>query len=370
MALKLDDGREVLGAFVRLFKLFLHFDGAYANEYKKCMLLNLLLWTYHINNDMPIWQMVQQNASVCNEEAGELAFSVLGRTIGSNSSRTDIELVNRHFILSKLKLDVAKDLNFDISDNETVQVHSHTHFPPESREVARVAAHFYVVVASLRRNHFTHYPTKPEKLMFEFKDKAHADKKVVSSKDEDVKEWFMTHSIPKLTELIQKTKKAMSGEWLSQHKEHWPIPEVVEDPKQDDAEEVDADVEDDGKENDEDEDEEKEVKVPDPAWVDRDPSPPRPPIRKYGKKNQRQKKRKRPTAILHESSEEDPETENKEPQQNAESDSKEINVRPKRNAKPRYQMVDEGSEAGSVFEKEAGWNGNMNSEDDESEDDE
>ena len=117
------------------------------------------------------------------------------------------------------------------------------------------------------------------------------------------------------------------------------------------------------------------MKAADPDWVDRPPSPPQPPMRKYGnKEKQRPIKRQKKTVVSDDSCEDlkdDSQKEMKEPQSGQQKDdSQEINVRPQRNAKPRYQMVDEGSEAGSIFERQAGWNGNMNSEDDDSEDDE
>lgn len=309
--------------------------------------------------------MVKQNASVCNEEAGELAFSVLARTIASNSSRSDIDLVNKHFILSKLKLEVAKDLKFDIADSQTVQLNSHYKILPDSKQVAIVAAHFYVVVVNLKHNYFSHYPTHPPDAMFKFKNKVDADKKLVSSQTEEVKEWFMLDTIPKLTALIAKTKKAMTDEWLSKFKDHWPTKEAKGDAQSDDDNDSDGDGDDDDNENDQVNEEVKDVKVADPDWVDRDPSPPRPPPRKYGKSNARQVKRKRQTSGSEESGDECPRSDNK--QADMKAASKEVPVRPHRIAKPRYPMEDEGSEADSNFMRQAQWNGNRNSEDDQSE---
>ena len=362
VAMKLDDGRQMLPAFARLFKLFLHFDATYANEYKKCMLLNMLIWNYNIGNDMPIWQMVSQNASVCNEEAGELAFSVLARTIGSNSSRTDIDLVNRHFILSKVKLEVAKDLNLDISDQETIQVNSHYKIPVDSPQVAIVAAHFHNVVVNLKHNFFHHYPTHPASRMYDFKNKVHADKHLISSKDEEVKEWFLFNCIPKLKDLIEKTKKAMSGEWLSQFGEDWPIPAPdIADPSDDEHKGADDDETDEfvNPTDDEKAEEEKDEKANGPGLDDRGPSPPLSPVLIRANNRARPKKRKNYYWVDRVPSDDQP-------------DVKEVNVnvddcpphaRPRRRAMPRYALLDVGSEAGSTFMTEAKWNGNMVSDD-------
>ncbi len=89
VVMKLDDGNLMLASMIRLFKVFLHFPGSDASEYRKCMLVNLLLWAHYSNKQLPIFDMVKHNASMCNEESGELAFSVLARTISSNSSRNN-----------------------------------------------------------------------------------------------------------------------------------------------------------------------------------------------------------------------------------------------------------------------------------------
>ena len=220
--MKLDNGTLMLACFIRLFKVFLQFPGGDASEYRKCMLVNLLLWSHYSIKNLPIYEMMQHNASMCNEEAGELAFSVLARTISSNSSRMDIDSVNRHFILSRLKLDVANDLNLDIADRKTVLINNHHIIKTDSPEVIAVGVHFLGVVNNLKTNFFHHYPTKPAEAIYNFKNSVAAQLKLVSSRDEEVKEWYLPDSKPVLQSIIDKTKKALSGEWLSQHSELWP----------------------------------------------------------------------------------------------------------------------------------------------------
>ena len=220
--MKLDDGNLMLASMIKLFKVFLHFPTSDASEYRKCMLVNLLLWAHYSEKRLPIFEMVKNNANVCNEEAGELAFSVLARTISSNSSRMDIDAVNRHFILSRLKLDVAKDLNLDISDSETVLVNSHFTIKHDSSEVEAVGVHFKTMVTNLKHNYFHHYKTTPADAMFSSKNQVEAQQHMVSSKNEDVKEWFLVNSRPVIEEVIMKTKKALSGEWLANYSHLWP----------------------------------------------------------------------------------------------------------------------------------------------------
>ena len=220
--MKLDDGMLMLTSMIRLFKLFLHFSGSDASEYRKCMLVNLMLWAHYVNNDLPIYDMIKHNASMCNEECGELSFSVLARTIASNSSRMDIDSVNRHFILSRLKLDVANDLNLDIADNQTVMINNHHIIKADSPEVIAVGVHFLSVVNNLKINFFYHYPTKPADATFKFANLVAAQKCLVSSRKEDVKEWYISESKPVIETIIAKTKKALSGDWLIHHSHLWP----------------------------------------------------------------------------------------------------------------------------------------------------
>ena len=220
--MKLDDGMLMLACMIRLFKVFLHFTGSDASEYRKCMLVNLMLWAHYANKNLPIFDMIKHNASMCNEECGELSFSVLARTIASNSSRMDIDSVNRHFILSRLKLDVANDLNLDIADSKTVLINNHHIIKADSPEVIAVGVHFASVVNNLKINFFHHYPTKPADATFKFANLVAAQKCLVSSRKEDVKEWYISESKPVIESIIVKTKKAMSGDWLVHHSHLWP----------------------------------------------------------------------------------------------------------------------------------------------------
>ena len=352
--MKLDDGNLMLASMIKLFKVFLHFQSSDASEYRKCMLVNLLLWAHYSVKRLPIFEMVSNNANVCNEEAGELAFSILARTISSNSSRMDIDAVNRHFILSRLKLDVAKDLNLDISDSETVLINNHFTIKRDSAEVEAVGVHFKTIVTNLKHNYFHHYKTTPVDAMFSCKNQVEAQRHMVSSKDEDVKEWFLINSRPVIEELIVKTKKALAGEWLVNCAHLWPEAKRM-DPFDEEGWEDDPSPIHQSLSVDENSDEKQEAKQADSN------SHCQMPESKQARRRQTQirgRKRKGQQAVCSDEESyhqgESQPNDMKMPQPSDVNAQQPARKRYSRSAKPRHRLDDLGSEADDVFMQEAG----------------
>ena len=68
-----------------------------------------------------MWDVFKNNASVFNEESGEVVFSVLARDIASSGVRSDCEAVSRKFRIIKPKMVVAKGLNIDCTNHRTTR---------------------------------------------------------------------------------------------------------------------------------------------------------------------------------------------------------------------------------------------------------
>ena len=92
--------------------------GKATGDYPKALLANLLYlkWLKQVNH--PVWHMLEADPSLFNEETGEISFSILSRSTRSNSNRVDLKTANKNYQLSKPIMDIIKDLNADVNDDE------------------------------------------------------------------------------------------------------------------------------------------------------------------------------------------------------------------------------------------------------------
>ena len=88
---KMDQGRRVVLGQVKLLKLFMLLRGRDTTEYEKALLASLLVWARNKHGKSFLWKMFKQNACAFNEEAGEVAFSVLARQVSKGGLRGNLE---------------------------------------------------------------------------------------------------------------------------------------------------------------------------------------------------------------------------------------------------------------------------------------
>ena len=111
---KMDQGRRVVLGQAKLLKLFMLLRGRDTTEYEKALLASLLVWARNKHGKSFLWKMFKQNACAFNEEAGEVAFSVLARQVSKGGLRGDLESCDKAFKLSKVNIQVADDFNVDL----------------------------------------------------------------------------------------------------------------------------------------------------------------------------------------------------------------------------------------------------------------
>ena len=108
-ALKMDDGEKILEMQYKLLSIFLFLDGPQSREYQKALTVSVHLWEWMKANNHPGWAIFKHNASVFNEESGEICFSVLAREIAGSGVRSDCEAVSSKFGLIKSKMEVGRN---------------------------------------------------------------------------------------------------------------------------------------------------------------------------------------------------------------------------------------------------------------------
>ena len=112
---------------------------------------SMVTWAYQKRVNGFAYQMFQENASIGNEESGELAFSMIGRKTIASSSKSKLELVNRTFSDMRTYADASKDMRigtqlsmFHTGGRETIK--------EKSESVGATLEHFRAVIRALGMN--------------------------------------------------------------------------------------------------------------------------------------------------------------------------------------------------------------------------
>ena len=120
LRLKMDSGKHFIPAAVSMYMMYLMFYGKRGiGDYLDSILMSLC---DIINWSLPdataaqqgMLNMLHENLSCFNEEAGEIAFSVLARLIQSNSRRNQHEQCAGQFKMLKANIATAKALGYDV----------------------------------------------------------------------------------------------------------------------------------------------------------------------------------------------------------------------------------------------------------------
>ena len=152
--LKMDDGVEVLQHMRRVLWLFIKIGGRQCSEYIRGMLTHINVMAHLERVAHPVWTMWKTNVSAFNEEAGELAFSVLARMTNANASRSDLKLANAKFRLIRTQLTTGDDLHCDLSRHQQGSGHHHQKIKADSPDVIATSAHFLQAIRQMVANKF------------------------------------------------------------------------------------------------------------------------------------------------------------------------------------------------------------------------
>jgi hypothetical protein len=121
----MDGGEDVLRTQALLLKVFMLIGGRQCSEYINALTASIMLWGHYEAVNRPCWQLFKQNASAFNEEAGEIALSVLARDIARGGVRGDLKKVSQTFSLVKAKSELAQSLASTLRVTTSVRATAH-----------------------------------------------------------------------------------------------------------------------------------------------------------------------------------------------------------------------------------------------------
>ena len=97
ISLRLDKGKHIIKKLLPVLKMLMLFKEGKSCEYIQGIMFQLHLLDYHKTINSPTWQMFKNQASVFNEESGEVSFSILARTVLGHSNKADIDHMNDRY---------------------------------------------------------------------------------------------------------------------------------------------------------------------------------------------------------------------------------------------------------------------------------
>ena len=214
----MDDGGRILNEQYRLLAVFLLLDGSQSREYQRALLTSICLWEWMKSQQHPMWGVFKNNASVFNEESGEVAFSVLARDIASSGVRSDCEAVSRKFRMIKPKMVVAKGLKLDLC-GEDFSSASHCMVDEKSPDVVAATAFFKKMIRDLLLQSHHHFGSSCGFLDKKARSKNAARQQVAAEVIPPMK-W--KHALMRLNAVTVQMKSTMKRYWVYQHSDIWP----------------------------------------------------------------------------------------------------------------------------------------------------
>ena len=154
--MKLDNGTQVMEHQLQILQLLIFIGGTNTTEYQRAIATSLHIWQHWRNVDHVAWRLFDANASMWNEESGEVCFSVLARDIASSGVRSDVSKVSEKFELIKMKMETAADLKVDLCGDDFAD-RKHRTIQMDSKEVQATVVFFRRMITSLRRGCHRHF---------------------------------------------------------------------------------------------------------------------------------------------------------------------------------------------------------------------
>ena len=216
-SLKLDDGEKILEMQHRVMTIFLLLDGPQAREYQKALSTSVHLWEWMRAKSHPAWSIFKNNASVFNEESGEICFSVLAREIAGSGIRSDCEAVSRRFALIKSKIQVSQDFNVDLCGDDFAS-RDHCKVDRRSEEVKAASSFFKRMIRSLTSGSHRHYG--PDCGVLDQKDRRRqAARKTVAAEVMPKIKLKVADQLGQVSKTVEASHRAY---WVYAHRDIWP----------------------------------------------------------------------------------------------------------------------------------------------------
>jgi hypothetical protein len=219
----MDDGMFAVKQLFLLLKLHLCMDlKSRGGAYTQSIIMQLLIVLYQKAKNLPQWQMMKDELSVFNEEAGEITFSQLARASVGDTQKRKFDHMDRLYRLLHIYGDVEQDQLGDIGGTAKAST-SRRKIDPDGEEVAAVVAFMKTKIREIRSQKMMEYDGSVDS----WRSRTHAVREQVALKARTA--YWSDKMVDVLGINIAKAKaKFYKNDWADQFKAIWPgcaIPE-------------------------------------------------------------------------------------------------------------------------------------------------
>ena len=117
----------------------------------------MMLLYHQQQNNLPAFEMFEQNFSLFNEECGEASFSVLGRMVHGNATKKDIESMEQAWIRIHEIQEIDEEMERDSSRKFKSDANHRKTIKPDSHEVRATVELFRGKIRQMKHDCFTVY---------------------------------------------------------------------------------------------------------------------------------------------------------------------------------------------------------------------
>jgi hypothetical protein len=221
ICLKLNDGLLLVKQLFKMLKLHLCLDmKSRGGAYSQSIVMQILVVLYQKKHKLPSWLMLESQPTLFNEEAGEMTFSQLARSVVGDTQQRKFEHMDRLYKLLHIYGDVEIDTLADVKGS-AIEACSRKKVNPKGPEVEAVAAFMRSRIRETRHQKLTEY----DGLEPSWKSKVHA---LAHLKVLGARKPFMDGDMMAILQLnIDKAKKKfMDTDWAGDYTDIWPECEV------------------------------------------------------------------------------------------------------------------------------------------------
>ena len=184
------------------------------HDYPKMMLCHILMMAYWLSAELPVWNVMENNMCVFNEELGETYYSVLSRCVLGDNIKSDFDHMNKMFSLLPLYKNVKDDISGD-TQNKKFSHSWHHNVSSESDEVSATLFFFKRLINDVVDSKYKSY---------EFTDKYASIGACIATRTTDyVPLVYQTDLSLEVTTLAAKIKNAISTDFMLPFVNDWPF---------------------------------------------------------------------------------------------------------------------------------------------------
>lgn len=126
------------------------------HDYPKLMLAHMLVMSYWSDNELPVWQLMENSMFLFNEEMGEAYYSILARCVLGDNIKSNFEHMNKIFTLLPLYKHVKDDISTDVRDKQ-FSLTWHHNIPTDADEVTATSFFFKRLINSIADGKYKSY---------------------------------------------------------------------------------------------------------------------------------------------------------------------------------------------------------------------